>query len=153
MSITAIHLPVIPAPAADAVADPEGRAAFIAGLHDLAAALENHPEIPLPSTGRLDPVTIHFLAGDDPQAARDAAAKALGCPEWREGTADYRGTLGGVYRDLHGCLGDLLLRLVAPGDGDEPDDEAAGETGAAPEAGSKGDTEPEAATDDDTEAA
>lgn len=150
MSITAIHLPPLPAPAAVPL-DPEAerRASFIAGLHELGAALENNPEIPLPSTGRLDPVTFHFLAGDDPRAAMNAAAKALGCPVWREGTADYRETGGGVYDDLNGWLHDLRLRLVAPGDGGEPDDDEAAE--ATPEAEPESDDD--TANDDDTEAA
>lgn len=150
MSITSICLPTrIPAAAVPLDPEAERRAAFVAGLHDLGAALETNPEIPLPTTGRLDPVTFHFLAGDDPRAAMNAAAKALGCPVWREGTADYRETGGGVYDDLNGWLHGLRLRLVAPGDGGDPDDDEAAE--ATPEAEPESDAEAE--TDDGTEAA
>ena len=115
MSITSIHLSDIP-PAAPPVSPEAGaRAAYIAGLHELAATLETCPEVPLPFHGRLDPVTIHFLAGTNPVVKMSDASIALGC-EWREGTSDYTDTGGGVYCDLLGELHGLRLRLTAPRD-------------------------------------
>lgn len=132
MSITAI--PPLPAIAGED-RDSATRAAFIEGLRALAGVLEMYPEqVPLPFHGRLDPVTIHFLAGDDPRAAMTAAADAIG-PGWREGISDYTETGGGTYHDLTGNLHGLRLRLTAP-------------LNAAPEtagAGSETDSETEAA--------
>lgn len=88
------------------------RAAYIGGLRDLAGKLEAHPEIPLPSAGRLDPVTLHFLAGDDPRAMMAAAARALG-GSWAKNTRDYTGTGGGAYFDLDTTLRGLKIRLTA----------------------------------------
>lgn len=112
MSITAI--PPLPAIAGED-RDSATRAAFIEGLRALAGVLEMYPEqVPLPFHGRLDPVTIHFLAGDDPRAAMTAAADAIGAPSWGEGISDYTETGGGTYTDLHGNLHGLRLRLTAP---------------------------------------
>jgi len=110
MTITAI--PPLPA-ITDEDKDSARRAAFIEGLRAFADVLEMSPEVPLPFHGRLDPVTIHFLAGEDPRAALVAAARAIDGPEWREAISDYTETGGGTYHDLLGELHGLRLRLTA----------------------------------------
>jgi hypothetical protein len=99
------------------------RAAYISGLRALAAVLDENPQVPLPSTGRLEPVTIAFLAGDDIPGRITAASQAIGCPSWDTATRDYTSTGGHAYADLNGTLNGLLVRLTAYRDG--PPDEAA----------------------------
>jgi hypothetical protein len=94
--------------------DERRRAAYVSGLRALADTLEARPdEVPLPFDGRLGPVTIHFLSGDDPRAAMDTAARALGCPSWDKKTRDYSGSGGSAYFDLAGDLHGLKVRLTA----------------------------------------
>lgn len=85
--------------------DPE-RAAYTAGLRQLADALDAHPEIPLPYDGHDGPITIQFLFGADPRAEMAAAVRALPCA-WRKDARDDQ------YFDLNGNLAGLKLHLVA----------------------------------------
>lgn len=96
----------------------EERAAHIAGLRQLADALEAHPEIPLPRTGASGgpPVKLHFLGGPDPRGALAAAARLIPCT-WRKefSEADPDGRWP-AYLDLRGQLGGLHLELTAKRD-------------------------------------
>lgn len=87
-------------------ADPH-RAAYIAGLRQLADALEKHPELQLPYEGNSDNgLTFHFLGGDDPRTAMSAAARLLPC-SWRKDARDEN------YFDMFGQLAGLKVRMVA----------------------------------------
>jgi hypothetical protein len=111
MTITSITAP----PATAGEQDQDGhRAAYIAGLRELAATLQACPGLPLPFDGRIEPLTFtfHFLAAGDPAAAMAAAAAAIGVP-WRTETRDYTGAGGLAYFDLLGELHGLRLRLTA----------------------------------------
>lgn len=83
----------------------EERAAYVAGLRQLADILDAHPEVPLPYDGDSDEITFHFLSGEDPRAEMAAAARALPCT-WRKDASD-------DYFDLFGALAGLKVRLVA----------------------------------------
>jgi uncharacterized protein YbjT (DUF2867 family) len=82
------------------------RAAYIAGLRQLADALEAHPGIPLPVTE----MTIHFMRVDDPRTALAEAARAFPCA-WRKRA--WTGESGQSYFDLNGRLAGLSLKLSA----------------------------------------
>lgn len=108
MTITAIQ----PITAGITAQEQAHRAAYVAGLRVLAAALEAHDEVPLPYDGDSSAITIHFLAGADPRAAMAAAARALPC-SWRKDVRDYGERGGGAYFDLHGELAGLKVTLTA----------------------------------------
>lgn len=57
---------------------PEDRERYIEGLRVLAAALEQHPEIPLPYEGRWGDINW-FLHGDDQREMAATIARALPC--------------------------------------------------------------------------
>lgn len=89
----------------------DDRARYIDGLRVFAAALEKHPEIPLPNDGMTLPLIITFFADDDPRAAMAAAARALPCA-WRKKVSG-NGTAASSYFDLEGDLAGLKLLLTA----------------------------------------
>ena len=92
-------------------ADPH-RAAYTAGLRQLAGILDAHPELPLPfeggSAGRA--MSFHFLFGADPRAALAAAARARPCT-LAKNVRDYGEH--GAYLDLAGQLAGLHVELTA----------------------------------------
>jgi len=90
--------------------DIETRAAYTAGLRQLADALDAHPGLPLPTGGSVAPLTIHFLHGDDPRAAMAAAARVLPVT-WAKDA--WEGASGGAYFELAGALAGLAIRLSA----------------------------------------
>lgn len=60
------------------------RAAYIAGLHELADFLSEHPDVPLPHLGTylgdeyVNALYIYLLAGDDQRARLATIARAMG---------------------------------------------------------------------------
>lgn len=96
---------------------PDERARYIDGLRVLAAALEAHPDIPLPKTGVAgSPIALHFFSGPDPRADMAVAARALPCA-WRKefSDPDPEGRWP-AYLDLHGVIGGLHILLTAKRD-------------------------------------
>lgn len=92
------------------MAAPDERARYIDGLRVLAAALEQHPEIPLPDTTQ----EIRFcFFGPDEREAMAAAAQAIPCA-WRKefGDADPDGRWPAFFW-LHGELGGLRVKMSA----------------------------------------
>jgi hypothetical protein len=85
------------------------RARYIDGLRVLAAALEEHPEIPLPTDGTILPLSFVFLHDGDPRAAMAAAARALPC-SWRKRVS---GDETVSYFKLAGQVAGLQVELTA----------------------------------------
>ena len=89
----------------------EDRAKYIEGLRQLAAVLQAHPEIPLPTQGNLLAIGICFMDGDGSDRERmAAAARAFPC-DWGKRIRD-----GGEvsYFELDGLLaGGLKVSLSA----------------------------------------
>lgn len=87
----------------------EQRAAYTAGLRQLADILDAHPEVPLPYQGS-DPeysrMSFHFLSAENPRAEMAATRRALGVPMEKDGDR-------GEYFDLHGNLAGLYFTLTA----------------------------------------
>jgi len=87
-----------------------GRQAYIDGLRALAAVLQEHPEIDLPTDGRRVPLAWNFW-DDDAREQMAAAARALPC-DWRKSVSN--GSEGEAsYFDLYGSLAGLKIRLTA----------------------------------------
>lgn len=86
------------------------RAGYIAGLRQLADALEAHPELPLPYDGTTGALTMQFLH-DDPRAAMAAAARALPC-QLDKVINNYDDMPQGGYLYLRGKLAGLRVELV-----------------------------------------
>lgn len=79
-----------------ATTNPDDRAAFIAGLLDLACFLEAHPDMPVPLYGTCIYVSTHGTDDED-MATVDAAAVVLGA------TASWNGT--GTHYDVSRSFG------------------------------------------------
>ncbi len=86
------------------------RAAYIAGLRQLADALEAHPEVPLPTDGTRMPLSWN-LWDDDAREQMAATARALPVAWVKETREGYDG--GPDYFDLSGKLGGLKVKLTA----------------------------------------
>ena len=98
----------------------DDRARYINGLHDLAWALEAHPEIPLPFAGREGAIRIDFWG--DPDQIRDAmaaASRALPVAAWRKKVGgdgdewlDLEGDVAGLKISLSGARAAVCKRVV-----------------------------------------
>lgn len=84
------------------------RAEYCAGLRGLAELLETHPDIPLPYTGDLSPLSWILASGDDQRAILAAIARAL------PGKVDKR--VRGDAFDLHGSIRGLRVGVIADRD-------------------------------------
>lgn len=105
----------LPAAHADPVA--ARRAAYTAGLRELADILDAHPELPLPwEGGPYAAMTFHFLSGDNPRAEMAAARRALGVPMDKkprdDGYFDMTGTIHGLHVTLNAYRKDVCERIV-----------------------------------------
>ncbi len=90
--------------------DTEARAAYVKGLRMLAAALEAHPEVPLPADGTRLPMGWN-LWGEDAREQMAATARAIPCT-WAKKVRDgYDGSP--AYFDLDGTLAGLRLKITA----------------------------------------
>lgn len=88
----------------------DDRATYIDGLRKLADALEEHPEVPLPTTGTRQAMSWN-LWDDDAREQLAAVAKAIPCA-WAKSARDGYGD-GPAYFDMTGFLGGLELKLTA----------------------------------------
>lgn len=86
---------------------PDPRAEYIAGLRQLADALEQHPELNLPFNGRTPESNIFVTTagGGDPRGQVAAWARVL------PGRKDKRER--GEYLDLHGAFRGLHIKVIA----------------------------------------
>jgi hypothetical protein len=110
------------------------RAAYTAGLRQLADILDKHPEVPLPYQGSHEDcarMTFHFLSADDPRAEMAAVRRALGVPMEKEADRseyfDLKGSLHGLYFMLTAFRKDVCERVVVATrevEIEEPDPEA-----------------------------
>lgn len=95
------------------------RAAYTAGLRQLADILDNYPEVPLPVDGSSPNylrIGFHFLSAEDPRTEMAAARRALGVPmEKSARTDDYfdlKGNLHGLYFSMTAFREDVCERVV-----------------------------------------
>lgn len=86
------------------------RAAYTAGLRQLADVLDANPDVPLPYHGSGTPMGLNFLAGADPKSALAAAVRAFPC-DFAKNSPD--GSFGSQYYQLTGTLHGLKVALTA----------------------------------------
>ena len=84
------------------------RAAYTAGLRQLADILDAHPEVPLPyeGTGKSlgKRISFYYLGDKDPRAALAAARRAFGVPMEKNDSIDSSFSLTGSLAGLHFAL-------------------------------------------------
>lgn len=95
------------------------RAAYTAGLRQLADILDNHPEVPLPVNGRgglhTERISFNFWS-DDAASAMSATRRALGVPVDKDDSIDgyYKllGSLHGLYFQMTAMRDAVCERVV-----------------------------------------
>lgn len=96
------------------------RAAYTAGLRQLADILDNHPEVPLPYEGSLRDAgrfSFHFLhLGEEARTEMASVRRALGVPLEKtishDKYFDLKGNLHGLYFTLTAFRKDVCQRVV-----------------------------------------
>jgi hypothetical protein len=98
----------------------DARAAYTAGLRQLADILDAHPELPLPFEGSarslLQRITFFYLSDKDPRAALATARRAFGVPMDKNdsipNTFSLTGSLAGLHFSLTANRNDVCERVV-----------------------------------------
>ena len=98
---------------------PDQRAAYTAGLRQLADILDAHPEVPLPCEGSnptYSRLSFHFLYSDNVRADMAAARRALGVPTEKNdrvpGYFNLHGSLHGLHFSMTAYRKDVCERVV-----------------------------------------